>query len=163
MIGMSLLTGLTISSSDTSSPEVTTIVFSFASASSTKRTLHLLQPSVLLQSQSGGITNLPGSVRSGISPSLWATASSCITDEFSKITTSSMAKVGTSLIEVLLIAFTYCLGTLLNLMTIFSSALSRILIDGEAVNLIQYSLYTYNITPIYMKLAYLLNFPSFNG
>src|ERR671939_545270 len=131
MIGMSLLTGLTISSSDTSSPEVTTIVFSFASASSTKRTLHLLQPSVLLQSQSGGITNLPGSVRSGISPSLWATASSCITDEFSRITTSSMARVGTSLMANLLSEFTYCLGVLLNLTTILSFDFSSISTDAE--------------------------------
>src|SRR5918999_734710 len=130
-MGMSLLTGLTISSSDTSSPEATATVVSFASASRTKRTLHLLHPSVLLQSHSCGITNLPGSVRSGISPSLCATASSCITDEFSSITTSSIARVETSLIANLLREFTYCLGILLNLTTILSFVFSTISADAE--------------------------------
>src|SRR5512145_3429450 len=123
MIGISLLTGLTTSSSETSSPEVTSLVLSLASESSTSNTLHFVQPRVLLQSQSCGRTNLFRSVRSGISPNLCAIASSCITDEFSIITTSSIANVGTSLIEILLIALTYCLGTLLNLSTMRSLVL----------------------------------------
>jgi hypothetical protein len=92
MIGISLLTGFTSSSSDKSSPEVTTLVFSVASESNTSKTLHFEQPKVLLQSQSCGITNRSRSVRNGIRPNLWAIASSCITEELSNITTSSIAK-----------------------------------------------------------------------
>ncbi|AFU59314.1 50S ribosomal protein L18e [Candidatus Nitrososphaera gargensis Ga9.2] len=71
-------------------------------------------------------------MRRGMSPSLWATASSCITDEFSSITTSSIASVGTSLIASLRSEFTYCLGILLNLTTILSSDFSTTSTDGEA-------------------------------
>src|SRR5688500_5532071 len=123
MIGIPLLTGLTMSSSETNSPEVTSLVLSVASESNTNNTLHFEQPKELLQSQSSGRTNLFRSVRSGINPNLCAIASSCITDEFSIITTSSIANVGTSLIMILLIALTYCLGTLLNLNTMRSLVL----------------------------------------
>jgi hypothetical protein len=123
MMGISLLTGLTTSSSETSSPEVTSLVLSLASESKISNTLHFEQPKELLQSQSCGKTNLFRSVRRGISPNLCAIASSCITDEFSIMTTSSIANVGTSLIEILLIALTYCLGTLLNLNTMRSLVL----------------------------------------
>jgi hypothetical protein len=64
-------------------------------------------------------------------PSLCATASSWTTEELSIITTSSIAKVGTSLIASLLRAFTYSLGTFLNLTLILSSPFSRSSTDGE--------------------------------
>jgi hypothetical protein len=48
-----------------------------------------------------------------------------MTEEFSSITTSSIARVGTSLIANLLRAFIYSLEILLNLITILSSVFSR--------------------------------------
>src|SRR5918993_1442639 len=128
---MSSLTGLTSSSSDLSSPEVTILVLSAASASRTNRTLHFEHPRVLLQSQSWGITNRFRSVYNGIIPSLCATASSWTTEELSIITTSSIAKVGTSLIASLLRAFTYSLGIFLNLTLILSLSFSRSSTEGE--------------------------------
>jgi hypothetical protein len=77
------------------------------------------------------MTNLPGSVLSGINPSRCATASSCITEEFSSITTSSIERVGTSLIASLLREFTYCLGILLNFTTILSGDFSMTSTEGE--------------------------------
>jgi hypothetical protein len=103
---------------------VTVLVLSLASASSCSNTLQFVHPSVVLQLHSSGRENLFKSVLNGMSPNLWATASSCITDEFSKMTTSSMAKVGTSLIDNRLNAFTYWRGTLLNLTVILSSCFS---------------------------------------
>jgi len=124
--------GFTTSSSEINSPEPTTFVLSLASESSTNNTLHREHPSVLLHSHKCGITNLCRSVRSGISPNRCATASSCITEEFSSITTSSIEKVGTSLILNLLSAFTYCRGILLNSITTRLSFFSVTFIDGES-------------------------------
>src|SRR5579864_2527750 len=111
MIGILSLTGFTTSSSDVSSDDVTVLVVSADPASIINITLQREQPTSLWQSQFDASTNLVKSVFIGIIASLWATPSSARTEEFSIITTSSMAKTGTPVRQILLNAFAYCNGT----------------------------------------------------
>src|SRR5437867_9090348 len=125
-MGMLGLTGFTTSSSELRSEEVTVRVVSELPESSINNTLQRLQPSSLWQSHAEGSTNLERSVLNGIIASLWATPSSAKTDEFSIITTSSTAKVGTPDKQIRLRALAYCRGIFLSLTTILFPLCSTI-------------------------------------
>ena len=76
------------------------------------------ESSVNITLESGSL-NLVSSVLSGIILSLWTRSSSAITDEFSIISTVSMAKTGTPFRQILLSAFAYSIETPLSLTEIF--------------------------------------------
>ena len=75
--------------------------------SKTSITLQLEQPVSLLQSQFNGSLNLAKSVFNGIKPNLCAKPSSGKTEEFSKMSTVSIAKTGTPLRQSRLKALAY--------------------------------------------------------
>jgi len=79
-----------------------------------------------------GSLNLDNSVVIGISPNLCAKPSSGNTEEFSIMSTVSIAKTGTPFRQIRLSAFAYCMGTPFSFTDIFWLSLLITSRDGKS-------------------------------